>query len=532
MPDARTASSSEEKIFTYDDVPYESLPFAQSHPDRMATIAKLFGLNPAPIDNCRILELGSAAGGHIIPIAYCYPKSQVVGIDLSQVQITEGQQMVDALGLKNIELKPMSISDVTAELGLFDYIICHGVFSWVPGSVQEDVLRICQNNLTPNGVAYISYNCYPGWHLRGMIRKMMQYHCQQFSDVSTKVAQARAMLSFLVESVPADDAYGTVLRDELAFISPQADSYIFHEFLEDLNKPMYFHDFAEMAAKHDLHYLGEVDFFSMVGANLPNDARQTLATLTDKIENMEQYMDFVRNQYFRQTLLCRRGVPINRAITAESVLPFLVSCQLRPQINTDSKQVEFFELPNGNRMVSQNPTCTAAFLHLSKIWPQYIGVEELLEIARRARSIDGATVESPEQQHNDKISFASDLLNLYINNCVSLRTCPVPFVIELSERPKASDIARYLAREGKRITNQLHSVVSTDLLGRHVIELCDGSNTPEQILSELIARTTLGALAVVSHGASVSDEDTLKKILSPLLNNILMEMARNALLVG
>ncbi len=532
MAEARTVTSSNESTSTYDDVPYESLPFQQSHPDRLATIAKLFGMNPAPIDNCKILELGSAAGGHIIPIAYSYPKTHVVGIDLSQVQIAEGQHMVDALGLNNVELKTMSISDVAEEFGKFDYIICHGVFSWVPGNVQEDVLRICQNNLTPNGVAYISYNCYPGWHLRGMIRKMMQYHCEQFSDYPTKVAQARAMLNFLVESVPGNDAYGMMLRDELAFLSPQPDPYIFHEFLEDLNKPMYFHDFADWAAKHELQYLGEVDFFSMIGTNVPETARQTLASLTDKIVNMEQYLDFVRNQYFRQTLLCRSNVQINRALTQASILPFLASCNLTAHINPNSAQIEYFELPNGNRISSLNPISNAAFLHLSKIWPQYIAIDELFETALKSDFGTSEAIWSPEQTESAKLTLANDLLTLYINNCLSLRTCPVPFVHELSERPKVSELARYLAKEDKRLSNQLHQVVLTDLLGRHIIELCDGTRTSEEILSALVARVKSGDLNITADGATVTDDSAIREILSPRLESSLNALAKNALLIA
>lgn len=532
MAEAHTATSVKDNASTYDDVPYESLPFQQSHPDRLATIAKLFGMNPAPIDNCRILELGSAAGGHIIPIAYSYPKTHVVGVDLSQVQIAEGQKMVEALGLKNIELKTLSISDVTAEFGQFDYIICHGVFSWIPDNVQEDVLRICRDNLTPNGVAYISYNCYPGWHLRGMIRKMMQYHCEQFSDYPTKVAQARAMLNFLVESVPANDAYGTMLRSELAVLSPRSDPYIFHEFLEGLNKPMYFHDFADWAAKHDLQYLGEVDFFSMLGSNVPDSARQTLSMLTDKIVNMEQYLDFVRNQYFRQTLLCHSNSPLNRTLTAANILPFLASCNLNPHSNPNTTLIEYFELPNGSRIASQNPISTAAFLHLSKIWPQYIGIEELFELALKSSGADTAA-NSSDLIEGAKLSLAGDLLTLYINNVLSLRTCPVPFITQLSERPKVSDLARLQAKADRSgLTNQLHQVVSTDLLVRHIIDLCDGTRTREQILSALVARVKSGELNITAGGATVTDDSAIREILSPRLESSLNALAQNALFIA
>jgi cyclopropane fatty-acyl-phospholipid synthase-like methyltransferase len=135
----------------YDLVPYDNFPSAQTHPDRMATVAILWGLEPPAVDRCRILEIGCAAGGNLIPMAVGLPQSSFFGIDLSARQIADGQRVVTELGLKNIELKQIDILDVSPEWGEFDYIICHGIYSWVPATVQDKILDICQQNLSPNG---------------------------------------------------------------------------------------------------------------------------------------------------------------------------------------------------------------------------------------------------------------------------------------------------------------------------------------------------------------------------------------------
>ena len=95
-------------------------------------------------------------------------------------QIEQGQRQVSALGLANIELRHYNIADVDASWGKFDYIISHGIYSWVPAPVRERLLAICRENLAPNGIAYVSYNTLPGWHMRGMIRDMMIYHAAGF----------------------------------------------------------------------------------------------------------------------------------------------------------------------------------------------------------------------------------------------------------------------------------------------------------------------------------------------------------------
>ncbi|MFN2536517.1 MAG: methyltransferase domain-containing protein, partial [Mycobacteriales bacterium] len=148
---------------TYDDVPYGVATHAATHPGRLAAIATLFGAGPPAVESARVLELGCALGGNIIPMAVAYPGSSYLGIDLSGRQIADGQRTVAQLGLTNIELRHASITDVDDSDGQFDYVICHGVYSWVPPEVQDKILDICARNLAAGGVAVVSYNTYPGW---------------------------------------------------------------------------------------------------------------------------------------------------------------------------------------------------------------------------------------------------------------------------------------------------------------------------------------------------------------------------------
>src|SRR6478672_1206206 len=159
---------------TYDDVPYLSKPLFSTHPDLLAAAGRLRGLKTPSPSSCRVLELGCAAGGNLIPMAYALPDSRFVGIDLSTKQIADGQAICRRLELQNLELAAVSIADVDSSFGKFDYILCHGVYSWVPPAIQERILWICRNLLSQNGVAYVSYNTYPGWHLWSIVRDLMK----------------------------------------------------------------------------------------------------------------------------------------------------------------------------------------------------------------------------------------------------------------------------------------------------------------------------------------------------------------------
>src|SRR5690606_10385366 len=139
------------------------------------------------VKNARVLELGCAGGGNLLPFALAYPDAKAVGVDLSEVQVKQGRQVVQALGLHNLQLHAMSLTDIGPEFGQFDYIIAHGVVSWVPPEVREAMMRIMRENLAPEGIGYISYNTYPGWKAGDIVRDAMLLHSHSVADEASKL---------------------------------------------------------------------------------------------------------------------------------------------------------------------------------------------------------------------------------------------------------------------------------------------------------------------------------------------------------
>ena len=535
-------------MLSYDEVPYPNLSHVQSHPDSLATLTTLLGLSPSPIDNCRVLEIGCASGGNLIPMALSLPGSTLVGIDYSIRQIEDGQVAIAALGLTNISLRHMDIREITPELGQFDYIIAHGVFSWVPVDVRDQLLTVCKQNLAPNGVAFISYNVYPGWHMLATIRDMMLYHTRNMVDPIERVAKARGVLKFLSESVPSADhvrshllnAYSKFLQNEMGRIGPRADSFLLHDELEEINNPLYFHEFVTLAEAHGLQYVTEVDFRGALPNFWPPEVVQALTQMATNVVEMEQYLDFLRSRTFRQTLLCHAGLEINRTIEPAQLRKFHVAARAVPESERPdirSRTVEKFKGLDGASLAIDHPLSKCAMMVLARRWPQTIPMEELpAQAAALLNGPNGGQAETTADiTDEDWQVLSSNLLKafVYSDDLVEVHVSPLQFTLEVSERPVASPWARFQAHDDVKVTNLRHERVEVDQLNQYLLPFLDGSRDCEALVDLLLAGPVAGGkLVVEQNDQPVTDPLEAREILTAELRANLEWLARAALLVA
>lgn len=483
---------------SYDDVPYRSFPYANSHPDHLATIARIFGIDAADISSARILELGCGCAGNLIPVAATYPRAGCVGMDLSGTQIAIGRQAAQALQLRNIELIQANLQDFEVEPESFDYVICHGVFSWVAPHIRKRILALIRSAMKKRGVAYVSFNTYPGWHLRQSIREMMLYHCQGFEEPQLRVNQARALLDFLIASATDSSAtWHTLLRDELLILQHCSDSYLFHEHLEDQNQPIYFHEFAAAAQQAGLRFLGDADFSSMVATNLGSDVAATLQQIATDIIQMEQYHDFIRNRMFRCTLLCQQEVCPERHVTENAVTPLWIATPLTfTPADSHSDQPAFLSA-DGHRISVNSSHQTAALKACIQAWPEALPVRQLTPTGTDADSI-------PMPQHKTmEKEIKQMILSLFTKGLVELHSVPSPFTSQVSERNTAFSYARYQAEHSQAVTTLRHTTVHLNDLQRRVLRLLDGKHTIDTVVAELIAACKSGDLTAISPDGTI-----------------------------
>ena len=298
---------------TYNELLYKSNPFTYTVPALLEAQGKLFGLTPKDSRKARILELGSSFGGNIITQALYNPEAEFVGVDLTAEQVKKGNEVIEKIGLKNIKLIEKNILDINEDFGKFDYIIVHGVFSWVPDIVKEKIIKICNENLTEEGIAYISYNTYPGWKEPDKIREMMLYANKYFPEVSQgdKVQRGKAFISIVAEQMKiytdVAEKKGDFIKQIEGILSMQ-DYYVGHEQLENINDPMYLHEFVDMLRKENLQYISDVGLRLSI-ASIYNDS--TIEKLQQLSQGdpviKEQCLDYILDTKFRRALICKNS---------------------------------------------------------------------------------------------------------------------------------------------------------------------------------------------------------------------------------
>lgn len=511
--------------------------------DCMAAIGTLLGMKPAPVTDAGVLEIGSGSGANLISLANKYPNSRFTGLENDKERRSESLSLVANLGLKNIEFLEWQHQTALFELEQFDYIIVNGVFSWVDQKLQGSILNLCKNYLAPQGIVFINYNTYPGWHLRGLVRDAVQYHVRSLQDHGDRLKQGANLVAALANSVGAlseniessADAngirtYSHMLKEALVNLE-QGGSHWLEDMVSTVNQPIYFHEFASLVERFDLQYLGEADFATMHMTNFPEPVQQALLPVAGDQIQLEQYMDFVRNRCFRQTLLCRKNMHLEREVRAENVMTLAVASALSPDQQdldlTGREPVAFRSQPGGQMgFVSSEPITKIALASLNKIWPSSLGVNELFGQSVRVLG----NVEQPELL---KQKLASELIEAYKHNLVQFRTSSDSFVTEAGDHPAVSKLCRYQAESADFVTNQLHDSVSVDVFAKNLILALDGKRTRQELVAYLSQRVNDGKLSIYKDGQQLMpDSLEAANFVKAGIDECLQKLAQVALLIS
>ena len=482
----------------YDEVPYPGNPFTQTHPDRLSTLAQLYGLQPAPPSGCRLLEIGCGDGGNLLPMACALPGSQFVGIDISPRAIAKARGRARAAGIENVSFEERSLADWTPAAGSFDYVVAHGVYSWVPEPVREALMALCAHALGDHGVAYISYNTLPGGHLRDILRDLLRAHVDETAPPAEQLAAARELLDVLRQAW-AYDAELHTLVSLATKMREDSDALLFHDTLSPVNRRVYFEEFLVHAGDHGLQYLAEANFWEMQVGWLPRGLRDGVLATEDRLRR-EQLLDQLRMRTFRQTLLCRAEHRLAETPRLERLESLAVSANAQAGVPDEEGRVTFTGA-NGSNLTTDHAEVVQALERVVAAWPAILPIADLTP---------------PDADLEQRLILTEALLRCYSAALASLHAEPAAFGTGAAERPRVTPMARLQAAEGPLVANLRHEPTTLDDPARLLVTLLDGTRD----------RAALVAALADSFNGSVAQSE-----LAGWVEASLAELARSALLL-
>jgi SAM-dependent methyltransferase len=456
---------------SYDELPYADYCFPRTHPEHLSAVSALCGRASPPFARCRVLELGCARGANLLPMALDLPGSEFVGVDLSEGQIAEARRRAEALGLANVSFRAESITALSDDAP-FDYVICHGVYSWVPPSVRDAILDMCRERMRPEGVAYLSFNALPGWNGLRTIRDFLREHAPP-GPALQRVALARRALAVLDESLRAEPSpWSAWLRAELQELAHAEDAYLFHEHLEPVNDAVYLRDFVAHARAHGLAQLADADLRIAAPALRPG-AGDPLA--------LAQSVDFTRNRRFRASLLVPAGTAAGRADPASLARLHLATRARLPAADASAltgDRAVTFPCDEGP-MVLRDPWMKCAMHALASEDRRPVSYAAMAASAAARLGMDRRAALVAAAAH------APDVLELLFDGAVTLHAGPARYAEAAGLRPLASAIARMQAQTSDVVTTLRHTRIELPHEALAVLRLSDGTRDRAALIAGL-----------------------------------------------
>ncbi|HEY1956931.1 MAG TPA: class I SAM-dependent methyltransferase [Polyangiaceae bacterium] len=429
----------------YDVVPYTNHAYAESHPDRLAVVARLNRFEPPALESARVLEIACGRGGNLIPMAAGMPRATFVGADRSTRQIEEASAVARATGLEHVTFRAADFETI-APSEPFDYVIAHGLWSWISLDARRALFRVIASVLAPHGIAYVSFNVLPGWYERLAARDYLR----AFATPAT----AKKALGDLIALVwPEEAAYKASLARVAARIAETDEAYVTHEYFSSAHHPATVGEFLDEAGAAGLRYLGDAIAQDTALELAPPELFERAAKAG--VRDAQQLVDFARATAFRRALLVRAdaGGSFAPSLDAAALDAMTATSRLRPGHAPD-------EVIAGDLTVQITDAARPALAAIARAAP-------------RAAAIDP--------------TWSQELFDLWlVTRAIDLHLHAPPLDDGSATRPRACPVARWHAGRGGPITNRWHhEIVFRDEITRRVLAALDGTRTADDVASAL-----------------------------------------------
>ncbi len=361
----------------YDELPYRSLPIEWTAPERLALASLLHGGPRQRLDGYRVLELGCGDGANLLPLAYYRRDAHFVGVDGARSRIEVAERHRAVLGLSNVELVGADFLEAADRLtGEFDFIVAHGVISWVSPEARDALLALCAARLRRGGLLYLNYNAYPGWKVRGMVRDFLLAETAERGCLPCRAESARRVSARVAATLSGTDhPYSRLVADEFRFVSESHVSYVAHEFLAEHNHAYWRSEFLALAARHGLAYVADADF-NYGSGRIPEELAPHLVAERIGRRAIEDTIDLLCYRQLHSPIFTNAPLVPVPPSAGEFAGLFVASCLSPCDAGSEHPA---FQHPSGFVVEAKTEAMRSALDRLSRTWPAGLRVSALFD---------------------------------------------------------------------------------------------------------------------------------------------------------
>lgn len=434
---------------------YPALSHPEAHPGVLCASARCAGMaSPALPEKCTVLDLGCASGHHLLPLAERFPESRFHGIDFSDSAILSATQTAKAAGLKNVTFEHADLREWTADGEGYDYVIAHGMLSWVPDDAKQALLDLIQQSLAPGGAAYLSYNTLPGWALRqeaaSMVKALPQLGKGGSLDSQLKKLAEAAGLS----DSPHAQNLAAIFKD----MRRKGPDILSFDELAPSCDPFHFSRVLHWAGERNLRYLGEATLPGNLPPHIDPEAIQSLEALQSDPVLFQQTLDLLSGRTHRNSLFCAADAPLDTATTTSVVLHFAARLMVT---SLPDKAIH-------GEVVGEFHAALAAS------GPSARPVADLMEDC--ARRFGSRWDPEPAAK-----AIAAWLYQAARLGWVELRADPVATATHASMRPKLSPLNLHFATQHEPLVDAFHQTCRFPDSHRQIVAAFDGVHNQEDL---------------------------------------------------
>ena len=282
--------------------------FKELSPTWLNYVVALHGLRPCALDRpFAYAELGCGFGQTIATNAAAFPNARFLACDINPLHVEAARRYAAALALGNLEVHGASFDELARrDLPPLDFVVLHGVYSWIGEDARKAVCSFIRRHLKPGGIAYVSYNSLPGWSVEIPLRRLFrELATTDGDDVNGALARGLRSLNALADAKLAFFTTHPAMREVAKSFATRAPGYMAHEYLGEHWSASYSVDVADDLRDADLHYVGSATLADNHPALTTGDDASAAIAVLPTARQRRLADDFATNRSFRRDVFVR-----------------------------------------------------------------------------------------------------------------------------------------------------------------------------------------------------------------------------------